>query len=370
MNSRQIIEKILEPADVKINGDRAWDIKVHNEKLYDRVFSKGTLGLGEAYMDGWWDSEKLDEAIYRVLRFGDYKVVYQSLANFLNFLKSVLLNRQTKAKAKVVAHEHYNLGNDLYLSFLDPYNQYSCGYFKDTDDLAVAQEKKLELICKKLQLKATDKVLDIGCGWGGFAKYAAEHYGCHVTGISISDEQTKYAKEFTKGLPVEIIKMDYRDLHNNFDKIVSVGMFEHVGYKNYRTMFEIVKSHLNPNGLFLLHTIGANKSRHSGEPWMNKYIFPNGMLPSVVQIGAAANGLFIMEDWHNFGQYYDQTLLAWCKNFDKAWPTLKEKYDDRFYRMFRYYFLSCAGLFRAREIQLWQIVFSHKGVVSGYESVR
>ncbi len=371
MKSREIIKKILDPADVKLNGNRPWDIQVHNENFYDRVISKGTLGLGEAYMDGWWDCEALDEMIYKVMKFGDRSVIYRNIKNLLHFLKFKFFNLQTKTKAKEVAKEHYDLGNDLYMSFLDPNNQYSCGYFKDTEDLKIAQEQKLNLICKKLQLKSTDKVLDIGCGWGGFAKYAAEHFGCHVTGITLSKEQVSYASEFTKGLPVKIEVMDYRDISEQFDKIVSVGMFEHVGYKNYRTMFEVVKKHLKKDGLFLLHTIGKNTTTtNSTDQWIEKYIFPNGILPSSKRIANAFEGLFIMEDWHNFGLYYDPTLMAWYKNFNDAWPKLKQKYGDRFYRMFRYYLLSCAAAFRARELQLWQIVLSPNGVPGGYRPVR
>ncbi|OGI62442.1 cyclopropane-fatty-acyl-phospholipid synthase [Candidatus Nomurabacteria bacterium RIFCSPHIGHO2_01_FULL_40_12] len=370
MNSKELIRKLLNSADVKINGDRPWDIQVYNDKLYDRIISKGTLGIGESYMDGWWDCKELDAMLYRVLHFSDKSIFYKNLTYLFHFLKLKFLNLQNKTKATEVAKTHYDLGNDLYMSFLDPYNQYSCGYFKNTDDLKIAQEKKLDLICKKLQLKSTDRVLDIGCGWGGFAKYAALHYGCHVTGITLSKEQVSYAKKFTEGLPVNIELLDYRDISQNFDKIVSVGMFEHVGYKNYRKMLEIVGQHLNKDGLFLLHTIGKNKSIETVDPWIEKYIFPNGILPSAKRITSSFEGLFVLEDWHNFGQYYDPTLITWYKNFDKSWPSLKQKYGDRFYRMFRYYLLSCAAGFRARELQLWQIVLSPRGVQGGYESIR
>jgi cyclopropane-fatty-acyl-phospholipid synthase len=370
MTSKEIVKKILDSADIKINGERSFDIKVLDDRLYDRVLRKGTLGLGEAYMDGWWECESLDEMIYRVLRFSDRTILYKNFTNLFYLLKALIFNLQTRVGSRKVAEEHYDLGNDLYMSFLDPYNQYTCGYFKDTNDLNKAQEQKLDLICRKLQLKSTDKVLDIGCGWGGFAKYAAEHYGCHVTGISISEEQIAYAREFTKGLPVEIKKMDYRDLEGKFDKVLICGMIEHVGYKNYRTIFKIVKKVLNQDGLFLLHTIGRNVSSVFVDLWIQKYIFPNSMLPSPKQITKSAEGLFMMEDWHNFGQYYDPTLMSWYKNFEKSWPKLRPKYGDRFFRMFRYYLLSCAGAFRCRNIHLWQVVFSPKGVVGGYQSMR
>ncbi len=367
--TQAIIEDLLLRGDIRTDGQRPWDIKVLNENFYDRVFKQGSLGLGESYMDGWWDCSSLDQMFYRI---GKHKITSPkiTLSIVWHYLKSIILNRQNKKRAKQVAEQHYDLSNELYMSFLDPYNQYTCGYFKDTNDLNQAQEKKLDLICKKLQLKPTDRVLDIGCGWGGFAKYAAEHYGCHVTGISISKEQIKYAQDFTKGLPVEIKMIDYRDLNEQFDKILICGMIEHVGFKNYRKIFEIVNANLKEDGLFLLHTIGGNKTIYAVDPWIDKYIFPNGMLPSVKQISNAMEKLFVVEDWHNFGPYYDPTLMAWFKNFDTNWHNIKANYDERFYRMWKYYLLSCAGIFRARGLQLWQIVMSKKGIEGGYQSFR
>ena len=292
--AKTVIEKMLAGTDVRINGDRPWDIKVHDERLYDRILAKGTLGLGESYMDGWWDCEKLDEMIYRMLKARLRDAVSKNFTNAMHVMRSKILNLQTEQRSKKVAREHYDLGNDLYTAFLDPYNQYTCGYFKNTDDLNTAQEQKLDLICKKLKLKPSDKVLDIGCGWGGFAKWAAEHYGVHVTGISISDEQIAYAKKFTAGLPVDIVKMDYRNLTGTYDKILICGMIEHVGYKNYGTIMKVVKEHLAKDGLFLLHTIGRNDSATIAEPWTEKYIFPNSMLPSAEQITEMRSTAFLL----------------------------------------------------------------------------
>lgn len=371
MNSaRAVIEDLFTKADIKIGGNRPWDIQVHDERLYDRVLAEGSLGGGEAYMDGWWDVPALDQFICKIFSARLQNKFFFNWRALVVTLYARVLNMQSKTRAKKVAHEHYDLSTELYTSFLDPYNQYTCGYFKNTTDLNVAQEQKLDLICKKLQLKKGDRVLDIGCGWGGFSKFAAEHYGVTVTGITISKEQLGYAKEFTKGLSVDLRLQDYRDLQGTFDKILICGMVEHVGYKNYRTIMEVVHRNLADDGLFLLHTIGSNKSVHAVEPWMDKYIFPNSMLPSAAQLTKASEKLFVMEDWHNFGQYYDPTLMAWSKNFDAAWPRLKAKYDERFYRMWHYYLHTCAGLFRARYTQLWQIVFSKNGVVGGYQSVR
>lgn len=379
-SARKFCEELLEKANIKIGGTRPQDIIVHDERLFNRVIRYGTLGLGEAYMENWWDANELDVFFDTVLRAHIDKQIKINFSSVSAVAKAFLFNQQSREGSTRVVHEHYDLSAELYMSFLDPYNQYTCGYFKNTDSLNVAQEQKLDLICRKLQLKSGDRVLDIGCGWGGFAKFAAEKYGAKVTGITLSKEQLAYAKEFTKGLDVDLRLQDYRDLNDTFDKILVCGMIEHVGYKNYREIMEVVNKNLADDGLFLLHTIGDSVSRVTGDPWINKYIFPGGMLPSVAQIGKAIEGLFLIEDLHNFGAYYDPTLMAWFKNFDVAWsasaragrdgPKLKAKYDDRFYRMWKYYLLACAGTARAREMQLWQIVLSKNGVPDGYTSVR
>jgi len=368
--SEAIIRKLLKDMDIEVNGNRPWDIRVHDNRVYDRVLSQTSLGLGEAYMDGWWDCDQLDEFFHRVLAYDAQGKLPMNFHLVKEYLRAAFVNMQTKVRSKKVAREHYDLGNDFYQAMLDPYMQYSCGYFKDTDDLATAQRQKLDLICRKLQLKKGEKVLDIGCGWGGLAKYMAEHHGVEVTGITISEEQAKLAREFCKGLPVRILAMDYRDMHETFDKIVSVGMFEHVGYKNYRTYMEMAERCLNKNGLFLLHTIGWANGNFGRDPWLDKYIFAGGILPSVQQIAKAAERLFVIEDWHNFGPYYDKTLLAWYANYKAAWPRFKDRYGERFKRMWDYYLFCCAGGFRARNMQLWQVVLSKKGTEGIYQSVR
>lgn len=368
--SERLIRSILKQADVEVNGTRPWDIRVHDNRTFARVISQGSLGLGESYMDGWWDCDQLDEFFNRIVRIDIGKKMPANWESAKTYVAASLLNMQDKRRSKRVAKEHYDLGNDFYQAMLDPYMQYSCAYFKDTDSLDVAERQKMELICRKLQLKKGESVLDIGCGWGGLAKYMAEHYGVEVTGITISEEQAKLAQHFCNGLPVKILAMDYRDMRDTFDKIVSVGMFEHVGYKNYRTYMETAARCLKDDGIFLLHTIGQAESRTSTDTWFNKYIFPNGMLPSVQQISRAAEGLFVMEDWHNFGAYYEKTLLGWYANYKAAWPRFRQKYGDRFARMWDYYLLSCAGGFRARGMQLFQVVFTKRGMIGGYQSVR
>jgi cyclopropane-fatty-acyl-phospholipid synthase len=280
---------------------------------------------------------------------------------------------QNKDRAKEVAKVHYDVGNDLYRRMLDHRMIYSCGYWSGIPaarDLHEAQEAKLDLICRKLGLTHGMTVLDIGCGWGGFAKFAAERYGVIVTGITLSKEQAALAKEECRDLPVDIRIEDYRDTTGKFDRVISIGMFEHVGYKNYRAYMEKVHRLLKDDGLFLLHTIGTTKSVTIVDPWVDKYIFPNGMLPSVAYIGKAVDDLLILEDWHNFGPDYEKTLLAWETNFVTAWPELKDKYTGRFYKMWRFYLHTSAATFRLRHNQLWQVVFSKKGVTGGYRTVR
>ena len=357
---RHFVEDILSQAGITINCTRPEDIRVKDDRFYRRVLSDGNLGLGESYMDGWWECDRLDEFFHCILKARldeKVKVKFTDLPSLLLFF----VNKQSRSRSRIVADRHYNLGNDLFQSFLDPYNQYSCAYFDGVDDLNSAQVKKLDLICRKMALKQGDRVLDIGCGWGGFARYAAENYGCRVTAVNIAREQIAYAKEFCRSLPVEIVECDYRDIRGTFDKIVSIGMFEHVGRKNYREFMNVVYRCLDDEGIFLLQTIGDNESLDRVDDWIDRYIFPNGQLPSIAWIGRAVEGLFVMEDWHNLGPHYDKTLMAWNENFQKAWPDLRSRYDERFKRMWEYYLLSCAGAFRARRIQLWQIVFTKQG---------
>jgi cyclopropane-fatty-acyl-phospholipid synthase len=361
VSPEKIITSLLSQAGVAVGGKNPWDIVVHDHRFYARVLRRQNLGLGEAYMDGWWDCPRLDEFFSRVFKSRIDAAVKSRLSHLAHLLPWLLFNLQSKARAHIITRRHYDLDNQLFLSFLDPYNQYSCAFFNGTGDLGEAQQKKLELICRKIGICQSDHVLDIGCGWGGFAKYAAEKYGCTVTAANISKEQLRYAKEFCRGLPVRFLECDYRDIPGRFDKIVSVGMFEHVGWKNYRTFMRVVYCCLKNDGVFLLHTIGGNESTHYCDPWITKYIFPNGMLPSIAQISRSVEGLFAVEDWHNLGPNYDKTLMAWNTNFQNAWPRLHERYDDRFKRMWEYYLLSCAGAFRARSNQVWQIVLTKYG---------
>lgn len=369
------IAKILAEADIEINGKRPWDIKILNDNIYKRLLSQGVLGAGEGYMAGEWECDAIDELTFKILakikNLDTIELLKKNLRFFLHSIFNKFINSGRRSKAFEVGQKHYDIGNDLFKMMLDKRMVYTCGYWKEAKNLDEAQEKKLDLVCKKIGLKSGMTVLDIGGGWGSFAKYACEKYKVHVTNISVSKEQIALANERCKGLSVENKLMDYRDIKGKFDRIVSLGMFEHVGYKNYKTYMEIVNKNLKDDGIFLLHTIGANRQDNQNpNSWVRKYIFPNSMLPTAKLIVEAVERLFVIEDWHNFGAYYDRTLMEWFGNFDKGWKKIKDKYGVKFYRMWKFWLLTSAGSFRARHLQLWQIVFSKKGVLGGYSSVR
>jgi len=371
---KQAVEEILGSADIKVNGQRPWDITVHNSDLFPLVLQGGSLALGESYMAGWWDSEALDQFFCRVLSNGlEGNVKGSKLKMLAPWIKSVLLNPQNPKRAWEVGKVHYDIGNDLYTKMLGPSMAYSCGYWKDAKNLDQAQEAKLELICQKLGLEPGMSLLDIGCGWGGLARHAAEKHGATVVGITISQEQAKLARDLCNGLPVEIKLQDYRDLRGQFDRIASVGMYEHVGPKNYRTFMEVAERVLKPQGLFLLHTIGKNK-RGGVDPWIEKYIFPNGQLPTPAQIVSPAEELLVPQDFHNIGPDYDKTLMAWHKNFKNNWGEIRAqepgRYNPVFKRRWDYYLLSCAGAFRAGSIHVSQTVFSKGNLGSRYNCAR
>ena len=366
---RQRIERLLAAADIHIDGPRPWDMRVHDPSLYSRLLAHGSLGLGESYMDRAWDSEALDVLLTKMLAAHlDERVL--TFDDIWACLRARLVNLQRGRLAWTVAKRHYDLGNDLYRAMLGKRMVYSCGYWRRVDDLDAAQEAKLDLVCRKLMLTPGTRVLDIGCGWGEALKFAAERYGVSGVGITLSKEQAAYARELCDGLPIEIRLQDYRDANERFDRVFSIGMFEHVGFKNYRAYFDCVSRCLAPDGLSLLHTIGAERSTDHTDPWIEKYIFPHSMLPSAAQVAAAVDGRFVIEDWHNFGADYERTLMAWRDNIEVAWPMLDAHYDERFRRMWRYYLASAIALFRTRRGQLWQVVLSPRGVPGGYIAPR
>lgn len=371
-STQKFVHHLFEAADVQINGPRPFDIQVRDLRFYDRVLADGPLGFGEAYIEGWWDCHDMAEMIARITRHDIEKNLKLSCKLLWGVLRSRLINLQSRNRSPIVGRDHYDATLDAYESMTGKWQALSCGYWKSAKTLDEAQEAKFDLICKKLNFTRHDRVLDIGCGFGSFAKFAAEKYGCSIVGINISPQQAERARNYCQGLPVTIVTCDYRDTQQylpdrKFDKLVSIGMFEHVGNKNFRTYFQIANRCLKDDGLFLLHTIGSNVSLYNNDPWFEKYIFPGGLLPSIKQIGAAIERVFVMEDWHNFGYDYSLTLNSWYNNFVEAWPGDK---NDPFYRMWTYYLLACSGYFKARHVQLWQIVLSKTGHSGGYLSIR
>lgn len=374
---QHLVHRVLEKAGLEIDGPAPHDPHIHDHRFYERIVSQGSLALGESYMDGWWSCEQLDEFFFRLLRArleGESKPQWRQA---LAVAAARIANMQSSRRAVQVANVHYDCSVEFFQAFLDPRMVYSCAYWRNSDTLEQAQEDKLELICRKLRLSSSDRLLDIGCGWGSFLKYAFERYRCESVGVTISRRQADYAERHCAGLPITILASDYRELaskrQGRFNKIVSIGMFEHVGPKNYRTFMRVVDDVLADDGVFLLQTIGDNYSCVRCDPWLDKYIFPNGVAPSVQQVGKAIEGIFVMEDWHNFGADYYRTLMSWHRNLKERYPSLQFEAPmprDKFYRMWEYFFTSFASAFKARHLQLWQIVMSKGTSTPPYPAIR
>jgi cyclopropane-fatty-acyl-phospholipid synthase len=357
--AERTIRDLLESADIRVGGHRRHDIRVHDGGFYERVLRDGRLGLGESYVDGQWDTDSLDEVTVRLIRA--VKCPLRSWRGAIQLAAARLWNLQSAVRARRSVERHYDLGNDLYRAMLGETLAYTCAYWKWAADLDEAQHAKLDLVCRKVGLCPGMKVLDLGCGWGSFARHAASTYGVHVTGYTVSREQVTLGTELCRGLPVELHLADYRTAHGKFDAVVSIGLLEHVGPKNHRLYMETVERCLRPGGVAFVHTIGSNRSQILIDAWFHRHVFPNAAIPSLAQITAAMDGVFVPEDVHNIGPHYDRTLLAWARNFERAWPALRTRYGERFRRIWRYYLLTSAGAFRARFMQLYQVVMTRPG---------
>jgi cyclopropane-fatty-acyl-phospholipid synthase len=359
--SADAFRELLATAGVTVGGNQPWDIQIHDERLWTRVLRDGTLGAGESYEDGWWDVPELDQFIDRILRINLTEAMRDNWMLIAHSVRARLLNLQSITRSFGNGQRHYDIGNDLYEAMLGGRLLYTCAYWQNANTLDEAQDAKLDLVCKKVGLQPGMRVLDLGCGWGGFAAFAAEHYSVTVTGFTVSQEQVRWAKDHYAHLPIDIRLDDYRNATGTYDAVVSIGLMEHVGWKNYRGYMELVDRLLAPGGVAFIHTIAGNLPRTHIEPWFDKYIFPNSVLPTLARLTAAMEGVFIAEDVHNIGEHYDRTLMEWFHKFDAAWPQLRARYGDRFYRRWKYYLLSCAGAFRSRSQQLYQIVMTRPG---------
>lgn len=358
-----LMRELFEGADIRFDGSRPGDIVVHDPRFYERVLRDHSIGFGESYMDGWWDTDALDVCVDKVMRADLKRKIAGSWRLKMLGAQALLFNRQDVTRARASVAAHYDIGNDLYERMLDPRMVYTCAYWKDAKTLEEAQDAKLELVCQKLGLRPGMRVLDLGCGWGGLALYAAEKHGCEVVALTVSRAQAELGQRRAKasGLPVDIRLADYREARGRFDRVMSIGMMEHVGPKNYRTVMEIVHRTLADDGVALIHTIANNRSMLHGTAFVEKYIFPNAVAPSIAQLGRAIEGLFVLEDLHNIGEHYDPTLMAWWERFDAAYPDLEHAYDERFYRMWKFYLLASAGASRSRDGQLYHLVLTKTG---------
>jgi cyclopropane-fatty-acyl-phospholipid synthase len=316
-------------------------------------------------MEGWLDCERVDlmaERAYRA-KLGEQIAVRTAL---LEALKVRVNPFGSRSRSFEIGERHYDTGNDLFEIMLDPYMVYSCGYWRRATTLDAAQRDKLELICRKLQLEPGMRVLDIGCGFGGLARYAAEHHGVSVVGITVSKQQADLGNRRAEGLPVELRYCDYRDVTEVFDRVVSVGMVEHVGRRYYRDFFAAAERCLEPSGIFVLHTVGFLKEQPIN-PWYDKHIMPGVEFPTVPNLILNTGENFVLEDFQTWeGSHYDRTLMAWFERFQAGWNELKRSYDETFYRMWKLYLQGCAGAFRAEQMRVWQLVFSKGGIPGGY----
>ena len=344
INIEEIITKKLKEVDVVIGGSRDWDIQVKNKKFFRKVFLNANMGLGESYVNKYFECRRLDQLIYRLRHYFPKKSII--LKNIYDIIQDKFINFQSIKRATKVAKTHYDLEVKIFQKFLDKRMIYTCGYWNNAKNLDEAQEKKLDLIAKKLEFKPNMKVLDVGCGWGGSAAYFAKKYRVQVVGITNSKEQYNYAQAHNSSELTQFIYCDYREHKEKYDAIYSIGMFENVGSKNYLTFFKCIKNNLKQNASFLLHTIGMDMTVNTRFSWAVKYIFPNGELPSQKQITDNIEHNFIIDDWHNFGCDYDKTLMQWYKNFVRTYPSFKsDYYDERFFRTWSFYLLLFAKFF-------------------------
>jgi cyclopropane-fatty-acyl-phospholipid synthase len=353
--------ELLKRADITVGGDAPWDIQVHDGRVYTRVLRVGTLGVGESYVEGWWDCQAIDQMLERLIRARVDFLLRESWILLAQAVRSRIRNLQV-SRAFEVGERHYDVGNDLYRAMLGPSMMYTCAYWKDVDTLDAAQNAKLDLVCRKIGARPGMRILDLGCGWGGFARFAAERYGASIVGYTVSREQSAWAKEHLTKLPIEVRLDDYRNASGSYDAVVSIGLMEHVGPKNYRAYMALAKRCLAPGGVVFVHTIAGFQPRTQIDPWYQKYIFPNAVVPTLGQLATAMDEILVPEDVQNIGPHYDRTLMVWWSNFERAWPSLRDRYGDHFYRMWKFYLLTSAAEFRTRDLNLFQIVATPRGM--------
>lgn len=364
--------KILQRSGIELNGKKPWDIQIKDPSIYMDTFLKGSLGFGDGYINGKWDVEKPDLFFEKI--FLKHVSLIPNLGDTLFNIRNFILNTQIGKRAFQVGEMHYDLGNEMFEYMLGESMGYSCGVFLNPGDtLGDAQYNKFETFCKKLRFRKGMKVLEVGAGWGTFARLAAQKYGVEVVGLTVSAEQKAFAENRCKGLPVKFLLMDYSDLDEKysgyFDRVVSIEMIEAVGRKNFHQYFSIIGRAMKDDGLFGLQSIvGSGKA----DPFISTRIFPNGLVPSAADLVKNSADILRLKHWESIGKDYEKTLMSWEANFRNNWKTIsklkssggRKLYDDKFYRMWRYYLLSCAALFRTGMIDDAQIIMSKPNSLS------
>ena len=362
-NPGELITKLItENTTIQIGKE----IIIKNDIFFNKLLDRGELGLAESYMDGDWESNDLGNLLKKLMFYQDIlesKAKYQTI-NFL-YLKifstyESFFNTNTLIKSPENIQKHYDVGNDLYNKMLGTTMQYTCAYFnKDDMTLDEAQESKMDLIAKKLDLKEGMDVIDIGCGFGSMANYLAKKYKVKVTGVTLSPEQKNFSDEYFGNENVSIEVKDYRLVRGKFDRVYSVGMFEHIGSKNYKEYFDKCYDLLKDDGIMFCHTMGISRPNyHQNEYFASKYIFPEGELPDMLNLTEGYSEKWRLEDFQNIGISYSKTFDAWRENIGN-WETL-EGYDERFKRMWEYYLHLFAENFRCQNFLLFQNVFTKK----------
>ena len=368
--SQDWLAQLLASADIHLNGSRPWDIQIKHPQTLQRLLSQGGSALGESYMDGWWECQAIDLMVERAMRAGLQEKLATPRAWWESF-KGGMRPRDGVDQSRIVGRMHYAVGNQVFQAMLDPYMAHSCAYWVEgAQTLEEAQIAKLEMVCRKLQLRPGMRVLDMGCGWGSFMRYAAEHYGVTVLGLSNVPHQIELGKTLARHLPVQFELSDYAQFNTDgkskFDRIVSIGTFEQLGQAHVAAFFETAKRCLKDDGWMLLQTQGKSNRQRLLDAWNDKYIYPQGYLPRLDEVTQASEAHFVVEDVHNIGADHDRTLLHWHQRFEMAWPQLRLSHDERFYRMWRFHLLSSAASFRTRHHQMWQLVLSPKGLHKVY----
>jgi len=370
---RALIEEMFAKADVRIDGSRPFDIQVRDDRFYRRVLSNPSLGIGESYMDGWWECEDIVEMVARFIRANLHKPSAADLKFVAHFLWIQMSGLGKRSKAFEVGQAHYDLGNDLFEAMLDKRMIYSCAYWKDAVTLEQAQEHKLDLICRKISLKPGMKVLEIGCGWGGWAKFAAEKYRVEVVGLTVSKEQQAYAQKSCAGLPVEFRLQDYRDLPagERYDKLVSIEMLEAVGHRYLGEWCRVAARAVKPDGLMALQYITCADARYEelrrGVDFIQKHIFPGGLILSANRLNdlLASAGGFVLHALEDMGQDYARTLRAWREEFNRRAAAVRQLgFDERFLRKWNYYLAYCEAAFALRNISVVQTVHTRPNNLS------